>query len=79
MLKMKCLLIYEVLPQVAVMAKPAIVTIAEFSHPSLNDGAIKKLIPVVSAGRWLPVDQMGEASPWNATGSIGFVRIRVGK
>ena len=61
----------EVLPQVAVITKPAVVTIAEYSHPSSNYGATfapristKKLMPVVSAGRCSPVDQMGQAGPW---------------
>ena len=35
----QCLHMDEVLPQAAVMAKPVIVTIAEYSHPSPNDGA----------------------------------------
>ena len=56
------------------MTQPAVVTIAEYSHPSLNDGATiaphistKKLMPVVSAGRCSPVDQMGQASPCDET------------
>ena len=75
----QCLHVDEVLPQVAVMAKPAIVTIAEYSHPSSNDGATiapristEKLIPVVSAGRCFPVDQMGQAGPWNVTDQSGY-------
>ena len=70
----QCLHVDEVLSQVAVMAKPAIVTIAEYSHPSPNDGATvapristEKLIPVVSAGRCFQVDQMGQTGPWNVT------------
>ena len=62
----QCLYIDEVLPQVAGMTKLVVVTIAEYSHPSLNDGATiapristEKLKPVVSAGRCSPVDQMG--------------------
>ena len=56
------------------MTKPAVVTIAEYSHPSLNDGATiapristEKLKPVVSAGRCSPVDQMGQAGPCDET------------
>ena len=72
----QCLHVDEVLhvPQVAVMTKPAVVTIAEYSHPSSNDGATvapristDKLMPVVSAGRCSPVDQMGQAGPWDGT------------
>ena len=70
----QCLHIDEVLPQVAGMTKPAVVTIAEYSHPSSNDGAMiapristEKLMPVVSAGRCSPVDQMGQAGPWDET------------
>ena len=70
----QCLYIDEVLPQVAGMTKPAVVTIAEYSHPSLNDGATiapristEKLRPVVSAGRCFPVDQMGQAGPCDET------------
>ena len=85
----------KVLPQVAVITKPALVTIAEYSHPSSNDGATfapristEKLMPVVSAGRCSPVDQMGQAgsrdgtdnsvlsgseSEYNGTDSVGPV------
>ena len=66
MLKIKCLHVDEVLPQVAVMTKPAVVTIAEHSHTSSNDVSTvapristEKLMPVVSAGRCSPVDQAG--------------------
>ena len=70
----QCLYIDEVLPQVTGRTKPAVVTIAEYSHPSLNDGATiapristEKLKPVVSAGRCFPVDQMGQAGPCDET------------
>ena len=70
----QCLHEDEVLSQVAVMTKPAVVTIAEYSHPSSNDGATvapristEKPMPVVSAGRCSPVDQMGQAGPWDGT------------
>ena len=70
----QCLHVDEVLPQMAVMTKPAVVTIAKYSHPSSNDGATvapristEKLMPVVSAGRCSPVDQMGQAGPWDGT------------
>ena len=75
----QCLHVDEVLPQVVVMAKPAIVTIVEYSHPSPNDGATvapristEKLILVVCAGRCFPVDQMGQAGPWDATDQSVF-------
>ena len=61
------------------MAKLAIVTIAEYSHPSPNDGAMvapristEKPIPVVSAGRCFLVDQMGQAGPWDETDQSFF-------
>ena len=70
----QCFHVDEVLPQVAGMTKPAVVTIAEYSHPSSNDGATvaplistKKLMPVVPAGRCPPVDQMGQAGPCDET------------
>ena len=63
----QCLHVDEVM---VVMTKPAIVTIAEYSLPSSNDGATvapristEKLMPVVSAGRCSPVDQMGQMRP----------------
>ena len=70
----QCFNVDEVLPQVAGMTKPAVVTIAEYSHPSSNDGvtvapliSTEKLIPVVPAGRCPPVDQMGQAGPCDKT------------
>ena len=33
----------EILPQVAGMTRPVVVTIAEYSHSSLNDGATNAL------------------------------------
>ena len=80
MLKMNSVFrVDEVLPQVAVLAKPAIVIIAEYSHPSPNEGAMvapristEKLILVVSAGRCFPVDQMGQAGPWDETDQSFF-------
>ena len=70
----RCLHVDEVLPQVAGMTKPAVVTIAEYSHPSSNDGATvapristEKLMPVVYTGRGFPVDQMGQAGSWDET------------
>ena len=75
----QCLHVDEVLPQVAVMTKPAVVTIAEYSHPSSDDGATvapristEKLMPVVPAGRCSPVDQMGQAGPWDGTDQSFF-------
>ena len=70
----QCFHVDEVLPQVAGMTKPAVVTIAEYSHPSSNDGATvapltstEKLMPVVPAGQFPPVDQMGQAGPCDET------------
>ena len=57
----QCLYTDEILPQVAGMTRPVVVTIAEYSHSSLNDGATvapciftETLMPVLSAGRCSP-------------------------
>ena len=70
----QCLYTDEVLPQVAGMTRPVVVTIAEYSHSSLNNGATiapristEKLMPVVSAGRCSPVYEMGQAGPSDNT------------
>ena len=70
----QCIYTDEVLAQVAGMTRPVVVTITEYSHPSLNDGATiapristEKLMPVVSAGRCSPVDKMGQAGPCDKT------------
>ena len=75
----QCLHVDEVLPQVAVMAKPGIVTIAEYSHPSPNYGATvaprfstERPMPVAPAGRCFPVDQMGQAGPGDETDQSVF-------
>ena len=61
----QCLYTDEILPQVAGMTRPVVVTIAEYSHSSLNDGATiasrifsETLMPVLSAGRCSPEDKM---------------------
>ena len=61
------------------MTRPAVVTVAEYRHSSLNDGATiapriftETSIPVLSAGRCSPVDKMGQAGPGD---EVGFVRI----
>ena len=70
----QCLYTDEILPQVAGMTRPVVVTIAEYSHSSLNDGATiapriftETLMPVLSAGRCSPVDKMGQAGPGDET------------
>ena len=70
----QCLYTDEILPQVAGMTRPVVVTIAEYSHSSLNNGATiapriftETLMPVLSAGRCSPVDKMGQAGPGDET------------
>ena len=64
----QCFHVDEDLPQVAGMTKTAVVTIAEYSHPSSNDGATvapliatDKFRPVVPTGQFPPVDLIGQA------------------
>ena len=70
----QCLYTDEILPQVAGMTGPVVVTIAEYRHSSLTDGAViaprmvtETIIPVLSAGRCFPVDKMGQAGPGDQT------------
>ena len=70
----QCLYTDEILPQVAGMTRPVAVTIAEYSHSLLNDGATiapriftEMLMPVLPAGRFSPVDKMGQAGPGDET------------
>ena len=64
----QCIYTDEILPQVAGMTRPVLVTVAKYRHSSLNDGATiapriftETIIPVLSAGRCSPVDKMGQA------------------
>ena len=70
----QCLCTDEILPRVAGMTRPVVVTIAEYSHSSLNDGAtiaprifIETLRPVLPAGRCSSVNRMGQAGPGDET------------
>ena len=70
----QCIYTDEILPQGAVMMRPVGVTVAEYRHSSLNDGATiapriitETIIPVLSAGRCSPVDKMGQAGPGDET------------
>ena len=70
----QCIYTDEILPQGAVMTRPVVVTVAEYRHSSLNDGATiapriitETIIPVLSAGRCSPVDKMGQAGPGDET------------
>ena len=70
----QCLYTDEILPKVAGMTRPVVVTITENRHSSLNDGATiaprmfnEEIIPVLSAGRCSPVDKMGQPGPGDET------------